>query len=118
MTNQLYFPEKSVTEKDKNKTQVFLIILLLTLPKLQMLNTYIKCAFIFCIYLPQIYTYVYVCIYIQIYVYMYLCCGCSVAQSCPTLCNPMDCSTPGFPVLQCLLEFAQTHVHYVERENM
>ena len=33
---------------------------------------------------------------------------CSVAQSCLTLCNPMDCSTPGFPVLQYLLEFAQT----------
>ena len=28
---------------------------------------------------------------------------------CPTLCNPMDCSTPGFPVLHHLLEFAQTH---------
>ena len=29
-------------------------------------------------------------------------------KSCPTLCNPMDCSTPGLPVLQYLLEFAQT----------
>ena len=38
---------------------------------------------------------------------------CSVAQSCPTLFNPMDCSTPGFPVLHHLLEFAQTHVHQV-----
>ena len=37
---------------------------------------------------------------------------CSVAQSCLTLCNPMDCSTPGFPVLH-LLELAQTHVHEV-----
>ena len=37
-------------------------------------------------------------------------CCCSVAQSCPTLCNPMDCSTPGFPVLHCLLEFAQTQL--------
>ena len=36
---------------------------------------------------------------------------CSVARSCLTLCNPMDCSTPGFPVLHHLLEFAQTHVH-------
>ena len=36
-------------------------------------------------------------------------CCYSVAQSCPTLCNPMDCSTPGFPVLHHLLEFAQTH---------
>ena len=33
---------------------------------------------------------------------------CSVAQLCPTLYNPMDCSMPGFPVLHCLPEFAQT----------
>ena len=38
---------------------------------------------------------------------------CSVAQSCPTLCNPMDCSTPGFPVLHYLLELSQTRVHCV-----
>ena len=38
---------------------------------------------------------------------------CSVAQSCPTLCDPMDCSTPGFPVLHHLLKLAQTHVHWV-----
>ena len=37
----------------------------------------------------------------------------SVAQSCPTLCNPMDCSTPGFPVHHQLLELAQTYVHQV-----
>ena len=36
---------------------------------------------------------------------------CSVAQSCPTLCDPMDCSTPGFPVLHYLPEFAQVYVH-------
>ena len=35
----------------------------------------------------------------------------SVAQLCPTLCNPMDCSTPGFPDHHQLLEFTQTHVH-------
>ena len=38
---------------------------------------------------------------------------CSVAKSCLILCDPMDCSTPGFPVLQCLLEFAQTAAHWV-----
>ena len=38
---------------------------------------------------------------------------CSVAKSCPILCDPMDCSTPGFPVLHYLLEFAQTHVRWV-----
>ena len=37
----------------------------------------------------------------------------SVAQSCPTLCNPMDCSTAGLPVHHQLLELAQTHVHQV-----
>ena len=40
---------------------------------------------------------------------IWLCC--SVAQSCLTLCDPMDCSTPGFPVLHHLLELTQTHVH-------
>ena len=37
----------------------------------------------------------------------------SVTQSCPTLCDPMDCSMPGFPVHHQLLELAQTHVHRV-----
>ena len=37
----------------------------------------------------------------------------SVAQSCPTLCDPMECSTPGFPVPHQLPEFTQTHVHWV-----
>ena len=35
----------------------------------------------------------------------------SVAQSYPTLCDPMDCSTPGLPVYHQFLEFTQTHVH-------
>ena len=37
----------------------------------------------------------------------------SVAQSCPTLCDPMNCRTPGLPVHHHLLEFTQTHVHRV-----
>ena len=37
----------------------------------------------------------------------------SVAQSCPTLCNPMNHRTPGLPVHHQLLEFTQTHVHWV-----
>ena len=41
------------------------------------------------------------------------CCSCSITQLCPTLCDPMDCSTPGFPVLHHLPEHAQTHVHWV-----
>ena len=38
---------------------------------------------------------------------------CSVAKLCPTLWDPTDCKTPGFPVLYHLPEFAQTHVHWV-----
>ena len=37
----------------------------------------------------------------------------SVTQSCPSLCDPMDCSTPGFPVHDQLVELAQTRVHWV-----
>ena len=39
--------------------------------------------------------------------FVYNNCCCSVAQSCLTLCNPMDCSIPGFSVLHCLPDFAQ-----------
>ena len=42
------------------------------------------------------------------------CCFPSVPQSCLTLCDPIDWSTPCVPVLPYLLEFAQTHVHYVD----
>ena len=38
---------------------------------------------------------------------------CSVAKSCLSLCDPMDCSTPGFPVHHQLPEVARTHVHWV-----
>ena len=38
---------------------------------------------------------------------------CLVAKSCLTLCDPMNCSMPSFPVLHYLPEFAQTHVHWV-----
>ena len=37
----------------------------------------------------------------------------SLAQSCLTLSDPMDCSTPGFPIHHQLLEFTQTHVHWI-----
>ena len=35
----------------------------------------------------------------------------SVAESCPNLCDPMDCSTPGLPVHHQLPEFSQIHAH-------
>ena len=41
----------------------------------------------------------------------------SVAQSCPILCDPMNRSTPGIPVYHQLLEFTQTHVHWVMPSN-
>ena len=41
------------------------------------------------------------------------CCG-SVAQLCPTLCDPTDCSMPDFPVLHYVPELAQTHVHWID----
>ena len=37
---------------------------------------------------------------------------CSVAESCPVLCDPTDCSTPGSSILHHLPEFAQTHVYW------
>ena len=37
----------------------------------------------------------------------------SIAQLCPTLCDPMGCSSPGLPVYHQLVEFTQTHVHWV-----
>ena len=40
-------------------------------------------------------------------------CCCSVANQCPTLCDPMDSSTLGFPVLHYLPELAQLHIHWV-----
>ena len=42
-----------------------------------------------------------------------ICCCFSVTKSCPTLCNPMDCSMPGFPVFHYLSEFSQIHVRWV-----
>ena len=41
------------------------------------------------------------------------CYFCSVPESHPVLCDPVDCSRPGFSVLHCIPEFVQTHVHRV-----
>ena len=43
---------------------------------------------------------------------IYFCCCCSVAKSCPALCNPMNRSTAGFPVLHHLLEHAWSHIQW------
>ena len=65
------------------------------------------------------YIHIHICIY-SICIYTHMECihiksvqFSSVAQLCPYLCNPMDCSTPGLPVLYQLLELTQTHVHRV-----
>ena len=42
-----------------------------------------------------------------------LCCW-LVTKPCPTLCNPMNCSMPGFPILHYFPEFVQTHVHWFD----
>ena len=42
-----------------------------------------------------------------------LCYCSSASQSCPTLCDPMKCSIPGFPVIHYFPEFAQTHAHWI-----
>ena len=44
---------------------------------------------------------------------MHVYCYCSVTQSCPTLCDTMDCSTPGLSILHHLPKFAQVHVHCI-----
>jgi len=44
---------------------------------------------------------------------LHLRCCCSVAESCPTLCDLMDCSMPGSSLLHYILEFAHIHVHWV-----
>ena len=57
-----------------------------------------------------------VIIYFKILFFFFLNKGggcCLVTQSYPTLCDPMNCSLPGFPVLHYLLEFAQTQVHWI-----
>ena len=50
----------------------------------------------------------------QLSAYSLASCCCSVTQLCPTLCDPMDCSTPGFPVLHYFPEF----VHLLSIESM
>ena len=51
----------------------------------------------------------------KIFIYLFIMCGicCSVAKSCLTLCNYLNCNMPSFPVLHYLPEFVKTHVHGV-----
>ena len=56
-------------------------------------------------YLPSFLNHCYFLLFVLLY--------CSVTKSCPILWDPMDCSTPGFPLVHHLPEFAQTLVHWV-----
>ena len=61
-----------------------------------------------------LHTHKYAHMWILTYAYIGICkLCCSVTQSCPSLCDPMACSMPSFPVLPYLPEFAQIHVHWV-----
>ena len=74
------------------------------------------CTYIYtCIYTYMcVCVYIYVYVYIYIYIYIYISCQfSSVAQSYLTLCNPMDCSMPSFPIHHQLPELTQTRVHRV-----
>ena len=63
-------------------------------------------------YLSSLFTCPPMCLSTYIYLLVLFCC-CSVSKLCPTLCHPMDCSTPNFSVLHRFPEFVQTHVHWV-----
>ena len=91
-------------------------------------KVYIKCCYIhiyiyvynstlytlyICVYT---HTYIYICMYVCIYVYIGIYTiqdfqVISAVQLYPTICDPMNCSTPGLPVHHQLPEFIQTHVH-------
>ena len=77
---------------------LFVLGLLLYSYKCQVLPLYSKRREVFCLFFFP--------------ASMFSCC-CSGTKSCPTPCDPIDCSRPDFPVLHYLLEFAQTHVHWV-----
>ena len=64
--------------------------------------------------LPSVFVRVLLLFVIVIIVIFLSLCYCSVVQLCPTLFDPMDYSTPGFPISHYLLELDQTRVHWVD----
>ena len=52
-------------------------------------------------------------VHVHTHFFVHKYCCCLVAKSCPTLCDPINCSMPGFPVFHYLPEFVLTHVCYV-----
>ena len=55
-------------------------------------------AFLICLPLPSILLSIYIYLWIDVYIHNSFCCCCSGGKSCPTLCNPVDCSPPGSSV--------------------
>ena len=102
-----YFPEKNEAEEDLYKSLLphlptYLHLCLYILPLLQL--EYMSDQYINLRLTPVLVTRPHLLLPTQEHC-------CSVTQLCSTLCDPMDCSMPGFPVLHHLLELAQTHVH-------
>ena len=87
---------KSILEKGKRKTSKIYLMHLMPL------NCTLKVSW---------YMFITHRLYIYIYIYIYMYQFSSVAQSYPTLYDPMDCSTPGLPVHHQLPELTKTHVH-------
>ena len=83
---------KNIKGKNGNYMTVYNIILYIVLPLCPPVVSYMFCVFNWTKSSPYC---------------------CSVAESCLILCDLMDCSTPGFPDLHYLPEFAQTYVHWV-----
>ena len=59
----------------------------------------------------MLHTYFFLCL--EFWFWPWLCCCCSIDKSCQTLCDPIHCSIPGFPILHYLPELTETHVHWV-----
>ena len=105
--------------------------------KMSICKMYVCMNIMLCTYACHMYTHTHIYIHTYIYIYglynpyierdilqfcenVFLCLlssnipqFSSATQSCPTLCNPMNCRTPGLPVHHQLPEFTQTHVHQV-----
>ena len=71
-------------------------------------------------FIAMCFVYVQICSILILLHFKKLCCYCcfSITKLCLTLCNPMDCTTPGFPVLHYPPELVQTHVHWVSDANL
>ena len=108
-------PHESFWNKSRQTCQPPFIFYFLTF--FSLLNFYqsivdLQCCFSFkctAMWISSTYTYIHSFSFLDAFP---ICC-CSVTKSCLTPCDPIECSTPGFPVLHYLPELAQTHIHWV-----